>query len=287
MVAIRGGCRRSSARVIPSADRGRETLYLRRAPSTRRASPFKRRWSSSRPTRSRSSPKRPCTTESIPALPESAIRSWSTSKPRYSRMADAPGQSVLEDGVYVPAGTSQRFVRAMQPAVVHAPRRGWPDRRSRRAHADDSTGVTAGTPPSRSRLSLPRLRAAVRPGPSPSRHGRTAAPPHSRIWHCFVVRHHRAVHEEGYQVERQADGELRFRRPDGRPLPDTPPPGAVPADPVGALRAGNDGHELHLHARTAMPGWLGERLDVATRSTSAPTGRYQPRRRRLRGAATS
>ena len=29
-------------------------------------------------------------------------------------------------------------------------------------------------------------------------------------------RHHRAVHEEGYQVERLPDGELRFRRPDGR-----------------------------------------------------------------------
>jgi len=38
-------------------------------------------------------------------------------------------------------------------------------------------------------------------------------------------RHHRSVHEEGYQVERRADGELRFRRPDGQPLPDVPPSG--------------------------------------------------------------
>src|SRR5438445_147790 len=29
-------------------------------------------------------------------------------------------------------------------------------------------------------------------------------------------RHHRAVHEEGYQVERRHDGALRFRHPDGR-----------------------------------------------------------------------
>ena len=36
----------------------------------------------------------------------------------------------------------------------------------------------------------------------------------------------------------------------------------MPADPVDALRAGNDGHGLHIDARTAMPGWLGERLDV-------------------------
>jgi hypothetical protein len=48
-------------------------------------------------------------------------------------------------------------------------------------------------------------------------------------------RHHRAVHEEGYQVERQAD----------------------------ALRAAHDAQGLDLHARTAMPSWPGDRLDVA------------------------
>ena len=68
--------------------------------------------------------------------------------------------------------------------------------------------------------------------------------------------------EEGYQVERQADGDLRFRRPDGRPLPQVPPPAAVPSDPVNALRAAHDAQGLHVHARTAMPGWLGDRLDV-------------------------
>src|SRR5437899_8986235 len=75
-------------------------------------------------------------------------------------------------------------------------------------------------------------------------------------------RHHRAVHEEGYQLERQADGELRFRRPDGQVLPEVPAPPAVPRDPVNALRARNEADGVHLHARTAMPGWLGERLDV-------------------------
>jgi hypothetical protein len=70
------------------------------------------------------------------------------------------------------------------------------------------------------------------------------------------------VHEDGYQVERQADGELRFRRPDGRPFPQVPPPAAVPSDPVNALLAAHDVQGLDVHARTAMPGWLGERLDV-------------------------
>ncbi|HSE95925.1 MAG TPA: hypothetical protein VLD61_08535, partial [Methylomirabilota bacterium] len=75
-------------------------------------------------------------------------------------------------------------------------------------------------------------------------------------------RHHRAVHEEGYQVVREPDGELRFWQPSGRPLPEVPPPAAMPADPVGALRARHQGTGLRLHARTACPSWLGERLDL-------------------------
>ena len=74
--------------------------------------------------------------------------------------------------------------------------------------------------------------------------------------------HHRAVHEEGYRVERRPDGLLRFRRPDGRLLPDVPPPVAVPADPVEALRARHEAQGLRLHAWTACPLWLGERLDL-------------------------
>ncbi len=75
-------------------------------------------------------------------------------------------------------------------------------------------------------------------------------------------RHHRAVHEEGYQVERGPDGTLQFRRPDGRPLPNVPVPAAVPADPAGAIRAQNVAQGLKLHARTGLAPWFGERLDV-------------------------
>ncbi len=78
----------------------------------------------------------------------------------------------------------------------------------------------------------------------------------------FCRRHQRAVHEQGYQMDRQADGELHFRRPDGRLLPEVPPPAVIPADPVQALRARHEAQGLRLHARTAIPGWLGERLDV-------------------------
>jgi hypothetical protein len=78
----------------------------------------------------------------------------------------------------------------------------------------------------------------------------------------LCCRHHRAVHEEGYEVARGPDGTLRFRRPDGRPLPEVPPPTEVPGDAVKTLRACHDGQGLRLDARTTCPGWLGERLDL-------------------------
>jgi 5-methylcytosine-specific restriction endonuclease McrA len=174
--------------------------------------------------------------------------------------ADAPGQSVLEDGVYVPAGTSQRFACDASRVVM-------------RHDADGGvTEVGARTrtiPPALRRAMQHRDRGCRFPGCGLPfgqghhiRHWANGAPTTLSNLALLCRRHHRAVHEEGYHVERQADGELRFRRPDGRPLPDTPPPAPVPADPVDALRAGNDGHGLHIDARTAMPGWLGERLDV-------------------------
>lgn len=63
------------------------------------------------------------------------------------------------------------------------------------------------------------------------------------------------------QVERQPDGSLGFTRPDGRLLPDVLPSLAVPSDPAQAIRT-NEAAGLGLHARTARPGWRGERLDV-------------------------
>ena len=63
-------------------------------------------------------------------------------------------------------------------------------------------------------------------------------------------------------MERGPDGALRFRRPDGRPIPEVPPPAAVPADPVETLRAWHRARGLTLHAGTLTPSWLGERLDL-------------------------
>ena len=63
-------------------------------------------------------------------------------------------------------------------------------------------------------------------------------------------------------MDRQPDGELQFRRPDGRLLPAVPLPVAMPTDPVQALRTRHEAQGLRLDARTATPGWLGERLNV-------------------------
>jgi hypothetical protein len=75
-------------------------------------------------------------------------------------------------------------------------------------------------------------------------------------------RHHRAVHEEGYQVERLPDGALEFRRPDGRVVPDVPCPPQAPSDPVSDIRTQNDAAGVVVGPRTATPAWQGERLDV-------------------------
>jgi hypothetical protein len=75
-------------------------------------------------------------------------------------------------------------------------------------------------------------------------------------------RHHRAVHEEGFQVERDADGGLHFRAPNGRPILDVPPSPAVPPDPIDALVWANRGRGVTIGPETAIPLWAGERLDL-------------------------
>jgi Domain of unknown function (DUF222) len=137
--------------------------------------------------------------------------------------AEAPGQSVFEEGARVSAETSRRFAC------------------DRGQDTHDPASVKASLALSRPHLPL--------------------APPHCHL--VLLCRcHHRAVHEEGYQVDRERDGELRFRRPDGRVIPEVPPPSPVPDDPAEATRAKNAAEGVRVDARTATPGWCGERLDL-------------------------
>ena len=171
-----------------------------------------------------------------------------------------PGQSVLEDGARVSAETSRRLACDASRVVMR--------------HDENGRVVEIGA---RTRTIPPALRRALqhrdRGCRFPGCGVRVGQGHHLQHWAqggpttlsnlaLLCHRHHRAVHEEGYQVARGPDGALRFRRPDGRPLPEAPSPPVVRRDAVGVLRACHEALGLRLHARTACPGWLGERLDV-------------------------
>ncbi|HET9492337.1 MAG TPA: DUF222 domain-containing protein [Methylomirabilota bacterium] len=174
--------------------------------------------------------------------------------------SEHPGQSVLEDGVRVSAETSQRLAcDASQVVMGH-------DAEGRLLEV----GVRTRTIPPALRRALQHRDQACR---FPGCNVRFGQGHHIRHWAqggpttlsnlaLLCRRHHRAVHEEGYQVERRADGALEFRHPYGWLIPDVPEPSAVEGDPVRTIRARNEAEGLTLGAHTATPGWLGERLDV-------------------------
>jgi 5-methylcytosine-specific restriction endonuclease McrA len=171
-----------------------------------------------------------------------------------------PGQSVLEEGGHVPAGTSQRLACDASRVVM---------RHDAEGRVVEIGARTRTIPPALRRALLHRDRSCRFPGCTVRvgqghhvRHWAQGGPTTLSNLALLCRRHHRAVHEEGYQVERVPDGGLQFRRPNGWLLPDLPAPAAVPADPVGALRAQHPAEGLQLHARTGAPQWLGERLDV-------------------------
>jgi len=173
---------------------------------------------------------------------------------------DQPGQSVLEDGPHVSAETSRRLACDASRVVMR--------------HDQDGRVLEIGArtrtiPPALRRALLHRDKGCCFPGCGLPfgqghhlHHWAQGGPTTLSNLALLCRRHHRAVHEEGYQVDRQPDGELRFRRPDGRPLPEVPPPAAAPLDPVQAFRTRHEALGFRIHARTTCPGWLGERLDL-------------------------
>jgi 5-methylcytosine-specific restriction endonuclease McrA len=173
---------------------------------------------------------------------------------------DQPGQSVVEDGARVSAETSQRLACDASRVVM---------RHEADGRIFEIGAKTRTIPPALRRALLHRDRSCRFPGC----HGRFRQAHHIRHWAkggpttlsnlvLLCRRHHRAVHEEGYQVDRQPDGELRFRRPDGRVVPDVPCSPQAPPDPANVVRMLNDEAGIVVGPRTATPTWQGERLDV-------------------------
>ena len=174
--------------------------------------------------------------------------------------AEQPGQSVLEDGARVSAETSQRLACDASRVVM------WHGSDGR---VEEIGARTRTIPPALRRALLHRDRGCRFPGCGLPfgqghhlRHWAHGGPTTLSNLALLCRRHHRAVHEDGFQVEREPDGELRFRWPDGTLLPDVPAPPSVPVDPVAVLRAGHRAGGLRLGPRTACPSWDGTPLDV-------------------------
>jgi hypothetical protein len=173
---------------------------------------------------------------------------------------DHAGQPVLEGGTRVSAETSRRLACDASRVVMR--------------HDEDGRAVEVGA---RTRTIPPALRRALHHRDQgcrfPGCNVRFGQGHHIRHWAhggpttlsnlaMLCNRHHRAVHEEGFQVARGPDGELRFQTPHGHPLPEVPAPAAVPGDPIRAIRKSHEAQGLRIHARTACPSWLGEGLNV-------------------------
>jgi len=173
---------------------------------------------------------------------------------------EQPGQSVLEDGARVSSETSRRLACDASRVVM---------RHDEAGRVVEIGARTRTIPPALRRALEHRDRGCRFPGCGVRfgqghhlRHWAHGGPTTLSNLALLCRRHHRAVHEEGYQVARGPDGTLRFRRPDGRPLPEVPQAAIVRGDAVTALHARHDSMGLHVDARTACAGWLGERLDL-------------------------
>jgi 5-methylcytosine-specific restriction endonuclease McrA len=174
--------------------------------------------------------------------------------------ADHPGQSVLEDGVRVSAETSQRLACDASRVVM---------RHDEEGHLLEIGARTRTIPPALRRALQHRDRGCRFPGCGVRvgqghhiRHWAQGGPTTLSNLALLCRRHHRAVHEEGFQVERGADGELEFRHPRGWAIPHVPAPPDLDADPVKWIRTRNEAEGITVDAHTATPGWLGERLDL-------------------------
>jgi 5-methylcytosine-specific restriction endonuclease McrA len=264
MVVVRGRLTpEAGALLLRALDAARETLYQRtRASSANPPDP-----AMERPTRAQQQ------ADALSLLSETALHhDLDPGAPgeRYQVVihVDAPvlsdpsqpGQSVLEEVGHVSAETSQRLACDASRVVMRH------DPHGRLVQVGARTRTI---PPAIRRALLHRDRTCRFPGCE----ARVGQGHHIQHWArggpttlanlvLLCRRHHRAVHEEGYQVTHGLDGALDIWRPDGRPLPHVPAPPVTPGDPVRALTLQHEAQGTEIDRRTSCPAWLGERLDL-------------------------
>ena len=173
-----------------------------------------------------------------------------------------PGQAALEDadGLRVSTETARRMACDAAKVVMR--------------HAADGSVLDVGR---RTRTIPPALRRALqardRQCRFPGCHARRCDVHHIESWAdggatrldnlvLLCRRHHRAVHEEGFQVRLGPAGDAEFRWPDGRPFPDAPAAPAWSGPPLAPTDAGLAAADIAVGPDTATPDWHGERLDL-------------------------
>jgi 5-methylcytosine-specific restriction endonuclease McrA len=170
------------------------------------------------------------------------------------------GQTVLDDGPRVSAETSERLTCDATRTWMRHDKAGTPVEVGRRTRVI----------PSSLRRALEHRDHGCRFPGCGVRHGQSH---HIRHWArggpttlpnlvTLCRRHHRAVHEEGYQVTREADETLRFYEPDGTPLLEVPPLALLDSNPVDAIRIVNDQEGVRIGPKTGLSEWRGERFDT-------------------------
>ena len=205
----------------------------------------------------------PSTARPAPAAAE-PVRS--AARPAARRQAACPGpgsgQSVLDEGggIHVSAETARRLACDAATVTMH--------------HGPAGEVLDVGR---RTRTISPALRRALaaRDGHCrfPGCQARRADAHHVEHWAhggataldnlvLLCRRHHRAVHEGGFRVALGAAGEVRFVRPDGRPLEEAPPLPEVTGPPLASVVARLERAGVQPGPQTGMPAWRGERLDV-------------------------
>ena len=173
---------------------------------------------------------------------------------------ESDGQAALDDGVHVSAETSRRLAcEASKVVMTHAPD----------GAVLDVGRKTRTIPPAIRRALAARDRRCQFPGCE----SRRCDAHHLRHWAdggatrldnlvLLCRRHHRAVHEEGFRIERLEGGEVLVTHPGGWPVVAAPSAPAWQGPALEPIDAQLSADGIPVDPDTATPDWHGEPLDL-------------------------